>query len=223
MELPNVDAAYLRSDNAGCYHCSKMIATIPHISATSGIKIKRWDYSEPQSGKGPCDRAAAWIKRKVWDRVAENHPAQTAEQFVNAASSYGGIPGVSTILGNVPQSAEQQQQFTIPDISKYFNFEFSEDHITVWQAYNVGSGLKIPLSVVEGKHLQSSFITTKAYHGGELEHVFPHNTDKYWKSLPVSPERTANTHQEQAAPVEVDITQESADTDSDAVWVNKSP
>ncbi len=36
-----------------------MTATISHISTISGIHIKRWDYSEPQSGKGPCDQAAA--------------------------------------------------------------------------------------------------------------------------------------------------------------------
>ncbi len=84
QEVPTITTAYIRSDNAVCYHGSKMTATVPHISEISGVTIKRWDYSEPQSGKGPCDRAAAWIKHRVWDKVAQNQPASTPEQFADA-------------------------------------------------------------------------------------------------------------------------------------------
>ncbi len=183
LELPLVNAAYLRSDHAGCYHGSRMTSTIPHISTVTGIMIKRWDYSEPQSGKGPCDRAAAWIKHRVWDWVAENHPARTPEEFIDAANSYGGIAGVSMILGNVPPQTEKHEQFTIPDISKYYNFQFSETEITVNKAYNIGHGLKIPISTIEGRHLQSVFVKRKAYHEGQLEDSLPQNTEKYWKTL----------------------------------------
>ena len=44
-EHPEINKAYLRSDNGGCYH---MI-----------------DFSDPQGGKGPCDRKAATIKAHV--------------------------------------------------------------------------------------------------------------------------------------------------------------
>ncbi len=124
------------------------------------------------------------------------------------------MPGVSIILGNVPPSAEWQQEFTIPEISKYFNIEFSEDHITAQKAYNVGSGLKIPLPVLEGKHLQGAFTKTRAYHEGKLEHDLPQNTDKYWKSLSASPEQT--THSQESASVHMDITQESGGSDTDS-------
>lgn len=42
-ECPNVNAAFIRSDNGACYHSAHTIAAIEHISAVSGIKIKRYD------------------------------------------------------------------------------------------------------------------------------------------------------------------------------------
>ncbi len=51
-EVATVDSVYICSDNAGCYHGSKKVAMVPHISAVSDIEIKHWDFSEPQSGKG---------------------------------------------------------------------------------------------------------------------------------------------------------------------------
>ena len=67
-----IQEAFLRSDNAGCYHSSQTIASVHEISRKSGIFILRWDFSDPQSGKGVCDRVSAWIKRKVRLYVDEN-------------------------------------------------------------------------------------------------------------------------------------------------------
>ncbi len=163
QEVPSVDTAYLRSDNAGCYHGSKILATVPHISTESGVQIKRWDYSEPQSGKGPCDRVAAWVKRKVHAFVSEGHSAQTGEEFVDAASSYGGTKGVSLILATISPPPQKLPQATITDISKYFNFQFNDDGLIAWKAYNIGQGIKIPMSKIYGRHLQSILTTIKAY------------------------------------------------------------
>ncbi len=183
-EVPTITTAYIRSDNATCYHGGKMTATVPHISEISGVTIKRWDYSEPQSGKGPCDWAAAWIKRRVWDKVAENQPASTPEQLADAAASYGGHKGVSIILGSIAPPEGRQPQAVIADISKLFNFEFSPSSITAWKAFRIGSGIRIPISKVHGKYLESTFTTTKAFHEGILEiDGGPLNTDRYWKLL----------------------------------------
>jgi len=42
-----IDTAYIRSDNAGCYHSSPIIAAMPQISSTTGVKVARWDFSDP--------------------------------------------------------------------------------------------------------------------------------------------------------------------------------
>lgn len=41
---------HFASDNAGCYHTAKLIATIPALSRQQDLHIKRWDFSEAQDG-----------------------------------------------------------------------------------------------------------------------------------------------------------------------------
>ena len=53
---PNITDAYLKSDNAGCYHNSQLLLALPGISRRTGISIHRYDFSDPQSGKDICDR-----------------------------------------------------------------------------------------------------------------------------------------------------------------------
>ena len=49
---PLIQNAYLRSDNAGCYHSAQTILSLPQLSVSTGIKIRRFDFSDPQGGKG---------------------------------------------------------------------------------------------------------------------------------------------------------------------------
>ncbi len=192
-EVPDITGAYIRSDNAGCYHGSRIVATVPHISAVSGVTIRRWDYSEPQSGKGPCDRAAACIKRKVWNKVAENNPARTPAEFADAAASYGGTRAVSIVLGNIPIPTQDPPPFTLTDISKFFNFEYGTSYVKAWKAYNIGVGHIVPMSKLEGKFLDSSFVKIKAYHEGTLEVGDLENTSRYWKQLSEIPTEQGDT------------------------------
>ena len=59
---PQIKKAFIRSDNAGCYHSASTLASAQQISDHSGITIERIDFCDPQGGKGPCDRYAAVIK-----------------------------------------------------------------------------------------------------------------------------------------------------------------
>ena len=49
---PKVENAYMRSDNAGCYHSAQTILNLPQLSKVTGITIQRFDFSDPQGGKG---------------------------------------------------------------------------------------------------------------------------------------------------------------------------
>ncbi|CAB4004224.1 Hypothetical predicted protein [Paramuricea clavata] len=59
---PEVHTVYLRQDNAGCYHSALTLLSLPTIERSTGIQIRRIDFSDPQGGKGACDRKAAHIK-----------------------------------------------------------------------------------------------------------------------------------------------------------------
>ena len=54
-QIPNTSVAYLRSDEAGCYHNNFLIPAAKDVGERVGIRIERYDYSEPQQGKDICD------------------------------------------------------------------------------------------------------------------------------------------------------------------------
>jgi hypothetical protein len=64
-EHPEICTAYFRQDNAGCYHSVALLRACPELSRLTGVHIKRVDFSDPQGGKGACDRKAAAVKGHV--------------------------------------------------------------------------------------------------------------------------------------------------------------
>ena len=54
--------AFLRSDNAGCYHGAYLILSLPSIGERADIMIKRYDFSDLQAGKDICYRRTAALK-----------------------------------------------------------------------------------------------------------------------------------------------------------------
>ena len=70
---PTIDTAFLRQDNAGCYHNSAVIASCFLMKFNTGTSVLRVDFSDRQGGKGACDRKAASIKAHVRRYVNEGH------------------------------------------------------------------------------------------------------------------------------------------------------
>jgi len=91
MELKQADnnltTAYIRTDNAGCYKGSDTLLAVNQIYKLTGVFIRRFDFSDAQSGKGPCDRMAAVIKANVRRFINEKNDCITSSDFVNAAKS----------------------------------------------------------------------------------------------------------------------------------------
>ena len=50
-ELPELTTAFLRQGNAGCYHCTEMLASCTRMKAKTGIAVARVDFSDPQGGR----------------------------------------------------------------------------------------------------------------------------------------------------------------------------
>ena len=64
-EKPHINKAYLKFDNASCYHSSINLLTMKAISVRRGIAVQAYDYTEAQSGKGICDRKIASMKQPI--------------------------------------------------------------------------------------------------------------------------------------------------------------
>ena len=58
---PSVSCVVLRSDEAGCYYNSALIASLKDVGKRLGV-VKNYDYSEPTYGKDVCDRILCPVK-----------------------------------------------------------------------------------------------------------------------------------------------------------------
>ena len=80
-EYPVLNQAFLRSDNAGCYKNGALLLSLPEISVCSGIKVIRYNFSDPQAGKDICDHKTAPMKAHIKRWVNEKHDVLTAEDM----------------------------------------------------------------------------------------------------------------------------------------------
>ena len=144
LDNKEVSGAYLRQDNASCYHSSSTILSCPWISASTGVKIHRIDFSDPQGGKGAANRLAATCKSHVRIFINEGNDVTTAHQLKDALLSHGGIDGVRVVAMETTEDLVEDSR-KIPAISKLNNFAFHGDSITAWRAYDVGKGKEIVL------------------------------------------------------------------------------
>ena len=136
--VPSFSTLYYRQDNAGCYHSGQTIVSSSTLGKKAGVTLKRLDFSDPQGGKGACDRKAATIKSHMNIYLNAGHDISTPEQMCEAMLSSDGIPSLNVILcgsvkGEVPA-------YKIDGISLLSNIEYSTQGIRAWRAYGIGEG-----------------------------------------------------------------------------------
>ena len=123
----------------------------PQINSTSkrtGIEVVRYNFSDPQAGKDLCGRQIAPCKQCLRNYLAENNDIQTAQDVKNAlvSSPQHHRNLSSSVHSRSFSDVANVASNKIPNITKCDNFSFERDSITVWQAYGIGAGQKIPYS-----------------------------------------------------------------------------
>ena len=107
----------------------------------SGIKVVRYDFSDPQAGKDIYDRKTAPMKAHIKRWVNEKHDVLTAEDMKLAIESHGGLQGCRAAVVEVDVSQNMVKDNKIPGISLLNNFQFTDESgIRVWRAYDNGPG-----------------------------------------------------------------------------------
>ena len=109
---PNLSQVYLRSDNAGCYHCAYLLLSLPNIGDRTGGKKTRYDFSEPQAGKDICDRRTAALKSHMQRFINEGNHVKTASDMKAAIESYGGVKGCYAAVCRVQVSDRWSRYLT---------------------------------------------------------------------------------------------------------------
>ena len=124
-EYPEITWAYLRQDNAGCYHCANTVLACQTMEQSTGIQVARLDFSDPQGGKEAANRLAATCKCHISIYLNQGHDVTTAEEMREALLSHGGVEGVRVALApSINQRVELQK---IPGINKLNNFQLLAD------------------------------------------------------------------------------------------------
>ena len=81
---PKVNKAYLKSDEAGCYHNSQLIVAARDVGGRVGVSLQRYDFSEPQSGKDVYDRILCPLKGTIRRFCNEGHDVFSASDVHTA-------------------------------------------------------------------------------------------------------------------------------------------
>ena len=141
---PEIVRSCFQQNNARCYHSAKTILSVDILSKRSGIQVNDVDFSDPQGGKGSCDRKAAQIKSHVKSYVNEGHSVTNVREL---KPSRGGIPGVRVTVVKVHSMSSQS--YKLDSISSLNNFKFTTGGFTAFPAYDLGPGKFFPWSSFE--------------------------------------------------------------------------
>ena len=136
-DRPEIKKIFFRQDNAGCYHSAFNLLAMKQIAAKYKVEI-RVDFSDPQGGKGACDRKAATIKNKIKVYLNSGNGVETAKQMKIAIESRSGIQGVRVMLCDTP-SVPQLEPLKWEGVS-FVNNISCENDMKVWREYNIGQG-----------------------------------------------------------------------------------
>lgn len=148
---PLVDKAYLRSDEAGCYHNNLLIAAVKGIGDRVGVSIVRYDFSEPQQGKDICDRIICPLKSSLRKYCDEGNNVLSANDMYSALVKHP-VRGATASVSEVDESTKNIQVKKIKKFGSYHNFEFSGKDIKMWKAFGVGKGKALEEKSVNVTH-----------------------------------------------------------------------
>ena len=128
-EYQSITKAFVRSDNAGCYHNGPLLLCLHEVAKNAGVNLTHYDFSEPQAGKDICDRKIAPMKAHIRRLVNENNDVTTAEEMKKALESHGWLRGCRVAVVEIDPSKDLHEANKIPDISLLYNFKFGDSGI----------------------------------------------------------------------------------------------
>ena len=144
---PLIQRAYLKSDEAGCYHNSSLIAAVRDIAKRVGVTVHSYHYSEPQSGKDICDRILCPLKSSIRMYCNEGHDVLTAADMRDALIQHP-VKGTSAAVCVVNESRKTLSVKKMEQFSSFHNFEYEADGLRVWKCYGIGDGKYIPYEML---------------------------------------------------------------------------
>ena len=125
---PSLESVYFRSDEARCYHNNLLVAAVRDIGERVGITVKKYDFSEPQSGKDICDRILCPLKASIREHCSEGHDILTASDMKEALKQHP-VSGTSTSVNIVDKSRKSLEVNKLDNFGAFHNFHFESSGI----------------------------------------------------------------------------------------------
>ena len=85
--LPQMKSVFYRQDNAGYHHCGATVVGASFASRCHGVFMNYLDFSDPQDGKGPCDRKAVSLESHMRVHLNPGSNMETSKEMVDAIQS----------------------------------------------------------------------------------------------------------------------------------------
>ena len=183
-QKPEVTRAFLRSDEAGCYHNNYLTAAVRDVGERTGIQICRYDFSEPQYGKDVCDRILCPMKSTIRRYCNEGHDILSVSDMYTALSERP-VKGMSACVCSVKEENVSLQVKKIDGYSKYHNFAYEEKGVRIWKAFGVGQGKLICYEELYNEHQGPTALSVK-------KEFFPLRYTHYIKSTCAEPNAEIN-------------------------------
>lgn len=145
---PHLSEAFLRSDNAGCYHTAFLLLSLPSLGERTGVRIARYDFSKPQAGKDICDCRIASVKSHIRRFVNEGNDVQTAAHMKASIESHGGVKGCYESVCKVQTMSQTMHKHTMTGIQALNNFFYEGGGLRAWRAYDIGPEKFFPSAMI---------------------------------------------------------------------------
>ena len=129
-ENPQITKAYLRSDEAGCYHNNFLVPAIRDAGSRIGIAVERYDFPEPQHGKDLCDRIICPMKNSIRVYCNEGHDILTAMDMRKALMERP-VRGTTAAVCALNTSNCTLEVNKILNFSTYHNFSYEQAELRV--------------------------------------------------------------------------------------------
>ena len=98
-----------------------------------GVTVERFDFSDPQGGKGEADCQATAIKGYISIYLNEGHDVNSPAHMKEVIESNGGIPGVSVEYVKIPELSSNKPMIKWDGISALKNFQFHPSGVQAWK------------------------------------------------------------------------------------------
>ena len=156
---PLLERVFLRSDEAGCYHNSSLLAAMRDVASRVGIALDSYHYSEPQSGKDICDRILCPMKSSIRTYCNEGHDVLTALDMRQALTQHP-VKGTTAAVSIVNESKKTLSVNKIDNFSSFHNFQYEDSGMRIWKCYGIGKGKYIPYDKIYTKHQDPTVLKT---------------------------------------------------------------